>query len=71
MELRNIYELHIEKPVAMTKMAQWFNKIEKLKYDGLSALKQTFEVHSSQITNFFNSRLTNAEAESLNAKLKN
>lgn len=65
-----IYSRNISKAVAMTYLAQWFNQIELADIDAFNTLKRTFENHYQDIINFFESRSTNAAAESFNAKIK-
>ncbi|WP_430812234.1 MULTISPECIES: transposase [unclassified Carboxylicivirga] len=53
-----------------TKLAQWFNEIEKSGFDAFAIIRRTFETHHETIINYFNGRSTNAAAESFNAKIK-
>ena len=45
--------------VARLNLARWYNKV-----------LETFECHNTTIINYFENRLTNALAESFNAKIK-
>lgn len=69
-KLRQIYNLKIDKEVAMTKLAHWFNDIENAGLKQFSTVLKTFFVHYKEILNYFNNRSTNASAESFNAKVK-
>lgn len=68
--LRQIYNLQINKEIATTKLAHWFNDIEKASLKQFNTVLKTFNVHYSEIINYFNNRSTNAAAESFNAKIK-
>ncbi|WP_286384861.1 transposase, partial [Myroides odoratimimus] len=68
--LRQIYNLQIDKEIAMTKLAHWFNDIEKASLKHFSTVLKTFNVHYNEIINYFINRSTNASAESFNAKIK-
>jgi transposase len=68
--LSDIYNRNIEKGVALTKMARWFNEIELSGFKSFATIRRTFEMHYPNILNFFENRSTNAFAESFNAKIK-
>lgn len=69
-DLRNIYNKKIDKPVAMTKLAHWFKDVEQSGFKSFNTLLKTIMIHYSDILNYFNTRSTNAAAESFNAKIK-
>jgi len=69
-QLYLIYSRNISKSVARTHLAQWFNQIELADIDSFQVVKRTVERHYENILNFFDSRSTNAAAESFNAKIK-
>ena len=69
--LRKIYNLNIQKSVAMLKLAHWFKKIEESGFKSFSVLMKTIMNHYNDILNYFDQRSTNASAESFNAKIKN
>lgn len=69
-QLGAIYNQKIIKGVALTKMAQWFNDVDKSGFKAFAAIKKTFEQHYQSILNYFDNRSTNAYAESFNAKIK-
>ena len=69
--LRKIYNQHIAKSLAMTKLARWFNEVEESGFKAFSTLIKTIKNHYRDILNYFDQRSTNAAAESFNAKIKN
>ena len=56
--------------VARLCLARWYNDVEAFGYDGFCKVIETFENHNETIVNYFEERLTNASAESFNAKIK-
>lgn len=70
LELGRIYSTNYHKSVARVKLALWFNKVEEKAFTHFNSLIKTFQEHYERILNFFDYRLTNASAESFNAKLK-
>lgn len=70
LRLGNIYSIHCDKIVARKKMALWFNDVENWGYPQFNTVVRTFSNHHDRILNFFDERLTNANAESFNAKIK-
>ena len=70
MQLGKIYNQKLNKNVAMTKLAHWFNDIDNCGFPLFNTIKNTFEQHYNNIINFFVNRSTNASAESFNAKIK-
>lgn len=69
-ELAHIYQSSKLKGVALTKLAQWYNKVEKSGFKSFNTVSKTIQNHYVSILNFFNNRSTNASAESFNAKIK-
>ena len=55
---------------ARLNLARWYNKVEDFGDEGFNKVIETFENHSHTIINYFVDRLTNASAESFNAKIK-
>ncbi len=51
-------------------LARWYNDVEAFGHDGFNKVIETFENHNDTIINYFEDRLTNASAESFNAKIK-
>lgn len=70
-DLRKIYNQHITKSVAITKLAHWFKNVEEADFRSFSTLRKTIMNHYRDILNYFDKRSTNAAAESFNAKIKN
>ena len=70
MELTDIFNRRYIKDVARTKLARWFNEVEKLTGNAFQTVIDTFVNHYDTILNFFVNRQTNAAAESFNAKVK-
>ena len=55
---------------ARLSLAKWYNEVEELRESSLNKVLDTFENHYRTILNYFDERLTNASAESFNAKIK-
>lgn len=55
----------------MLKLAHWFKDVEESGLKSFSPLKSTIKNHYNDILNYFETRSTNAAAESFNAKFKN
>jgi transposase len=68
--LRMIFTHNFDKTVALTKLAQWYDKVEKSGYKSFNSIMNTVQDHYREILNYFDNRSTNASAESFNAKLK-
>lgn len=69
-ELAHIYQSSKLKGVAFTKLAQWYDKVEKAQFKSFNTVARTIQNHYQSILNFFDNRSTNASAESFNAKIK-
>lgn len=69
-ELAIIYQTTKVKEVAFTKLARWYDKVEKAGFKSFSTVARTIQNHYLTILNFFENRSTNASAESFNAKIK-
>ena len=70
LELTDIYNQKISKGVALTKLARWYDKVEKLDLKYFKTVVETMKNNYQTIVNFFENRSTNASAESFNAKIK-
>ncbi|MCM1311839.1 MAG: transposase [Bacteroides sp.] len=70
MKLTGIYNESITVPVARLKLARWYNELELFEPVRLKTVIDTFPTHCDTIISYFNDRLTNASAESFNAKIK-
>jgi transposase len=70
LELTDIYNQRINKNIAITKLAHWYNKVEKLNLKFFKSVIETMKNNYLTIVNYFDRRATNASAESFNAKIK-
>jgi transposase len=69
LEFRNIYEQN-DKMIARDKFNQWIEKIKHLEMNVFNTAANSIKYHLETILNFFRLRLTNANAESFNSKIK-
>ena len=69
-KLSHIFTNTKEKGVGFTKLAQWYDEVEKAELKAFSTVSRTIQNHYLTILNYFNNRNTNASAESFNAKIK-
>jgi len=69
MEFRNIYEEE-SKELAREKILNWIEKTKLLKMNTFNTSANSLKYHLETILNFFTQRLTNANAESFNSKIK-
>lgn len=70
LDLVNIFNKKTVPGVARLNLARWYNDVEDFGYEGFNKVIETFENHNETIINYFEERLTNASAESFNAKIK-
>lgn len=70
-QLRSIYNNNNDKNVAMTKLAHWYDDVEKSGFKSFNIVVNTITINYRGILNYFDKRSTNASAESFNAKIKN
>lgn len=70
MDLGKIYHTTKDKGVAFTRLAKWYDKVEKVGFKSFNTIAKSIQEHYLTILNFFNNRSTNAAAESFNAKIK-
>ena len=70
LDLVDIFNKKSKPAEARLNLARWYNKVEAFNDDGFSKVIETFENHNATIVNYFEDRLTNASAESFNAKIK-
>lgn len=70
-QLRAIYSNNTDKNLAMTKLAHWYDQVEKSSFKTFNVVVNTIMINYRQILNYFDQRSTNAAAESFNAKIKN
>jgi len=69
-ELGSIYEKTNDKGVAFTRLAQWYDKVEKAGFKTFNTLSRTIQNHYLRILNYFDNKSTNTSAEPFNAKIK-
>ncbi|MCK0132007.1 transposase [Flavobacteriaceae bacterium F08102] len=69
-ELRNIFNTTKSIKIAYTKLAHWYNNVEKSGFKAFNTIANTITINYRSILNYFINRSTNAAAESFNAKIK-
>ena len=69
-QLTDIFNTRCRKEVALTKLARWYEEVEKLNCKYFNSVIQTMQNNYATIANYFENRSTNASAESFNAKVK-
>lgn len=69
-ELRLFFNTKTGKGIALTKLAQWYDKVEKSGFKSFATIMNTIRINYEGIVNYFEYRSTNAAAESFNAKIK-
>jgi transposase len=70
MKLSYIFDKTTEKGIAFTRLAKWYDQIEKSGIETFNTVSRSIQLNYLTILNFFNNRSTNAAAESFNAKIK-
>lgn len=70
LDLVDIFNRNTVPAVARLNLARWYNDVEDFGYEDFNKVIETFENHNETIINYFEERLTNASAESFNAKIK-
>ena len=70
LKLVDIFNEKTEPSVARLNLARWYNEVEAFGNNEFNKVLETFENHNATIVNYFERRLTNAAAESFNAKIK-
>ena len=70
MKLTDIFNRKSSPDEARLNLARWYNEVERFDYMEFNKVLDTFSSHSTTIINYFEERLTNASAESFNAKIK-
>lgn len=70
MKLTEIFNTKCNRSVALTKLARWYEEVEKLNCKFFNSVTQTMQNNYATIVNYFENRSTNASAESFNAKVK-
>lgn len=69
-ELGQIYHTTKEKGVAFTRLAKWYEKVEKASFKSFNTIARSIQNHYVSILNYFDNRSTNASAEAFHAKIK-
>jgi transposase len=70
MGLSQIYHTTKDKGVAFTRLARWYERVEKAGFKSFNTIARSIQNHYISILNYFDNRSTNASAESFNAKIK-
>lgn len=70
LKLVDIFNSKVSPDVARLNLARWYNEVEAFGNNEFNKVLETFENHNATIVNYFRDRLTNASAESFNAKIK-
>ncbi len=70
MELGRIYHTTKDKGIAFTRLAKWYDKVEKINFKSFNTISKSIQEHYLTILNYFDNRSTNASAEAFNAKIK-
>jgi transposase len=68
--LVDVFNKNVSAGVARLNLARWYNDVEAFGNNEFNKVLETFENHNTTIINYFERRLTNASAESFNAKIK-
>lgn len=69
-QLGQIYHTTKDKGLAFTRLAHWYDKVEKAGFKSFNTVARSIQSHYLTILNYFENRSTNASAESFNAKIK-
>lgn len=70
LDLVDIFNKKSQPNAARLNLARWFDQVDALENNEFNKVIETFENHNATIINYFEERLTNASAESFNAKIK-
>ena len=70
MRLTELFNKKSTPAQARLNLARWYNEVETFGENEFARVLETFENHNETIINYFEERLTNASAESFNAKIK-
>ena len=71
MRLGLIYHQCRHKDVALTRLAKWYDEVNKSGFLAFGRVARSIQTHYLEIINYFEKRSTNAASESFNAKIKN
>lgn len=70
MRLGLIYHQCKFKDIALTRLARWYDEVDKSGFLTFGRVARSIQTHYLNIINFFEKRSTNAASESFNAKIK-
>ena len=70
LRLAELFTRKVSPAAARLNFARWYNEVEAFGNREFNKVLETFENHNTTIINYFEQRLTNASAESFNAKIK-
>ena len=70
MRLGLIYHQCKHKDTALTRLARWYDEVDKSGFLAFGRVARSIQTHYLEIINFFEKRSTNAASESFNAKIK-
>ena len=70
LKLVDIFNRKSTAAIARLHLARWYNDVSAFGSNEFNKVLETFENHNVTIVNYFKKRLTNASAESFNAKIK-
>lgn len=70
MRLGLIYHQSKHPDTALTKLAHWYDEVDKSGFLSFGTVSRTIQTHYLRIVAFFRNRATNAASESFNAKIK-
>lgn len=70
LKLVDIFNRESKAAAARVNLARWYNDVSDFGSNEFNKVLETFENHNATIINYFERRLTNASAESFNAKIK-
>ena len=70
MRLGLIYHQCRHKDVALTRLASWYDEVDKSGFIAFGRMARFIRTHYLEIINFFEKRFTNTASESFNAKVK-
>lgn len=68
--LRNIFNTAKSIEIAYTRLAHWYNDVERTGFRAFNSIANTIHLNYRSILNYFINKSTNASAESFNAKIK-
>jgi transposase len=68
--LSNIFEHTTDKLYGLTRLSKWHEAVRESGFKSFNTISRSIQYHYQTIVNYFDSRSTNASAESFNAKIK-